>query len=373
MYFESLHAYHFRNLQSLEMQCSPAHVVLVGPNAQGKTNILEALYLCATGRSFRFAAPHELLQHGAQRGWVKATLVRHGVRHEVEVVIEPKRRMIRVDGRGLRSVGHLLELLNVVAFFPDDLRIAKGSPEERRRFLDRAVANDQPAFFDAAVAYHRVLRTRNALLKSAQGIDVQLLQIYNDQLITYGSQMHLARMHTLDALMPLAQHAFASMMQHGAQLRVGLKSGVRGWDQLGPEAGPEALAAAFRQGLEASVAQDRARHTTTVGPHRADMLLHVNGQEARVFASQGQQRAIVLALKLAEVGHLRGRLGAPPILLLDDVSSELDQERTGFLFKELSALGSQVWLTTTGAVALPLPADAQRYDVVQGAVQRRID
>ncbi len=361
MYIDSLEAHSFRNLEPLTLELGERPVLVRGPNAQGKTNLLEALYVCATGRSFRNAAPRELLAHGAERGRLAARFVRQGVRHDVEVTLAPTHRQVAVDGRHLRQATRLLELVNVVAFFPDDLRLAKGSPEERRRFLDRAIANHRPDFVEAALAYAKALKARNALLRATAPPDRLLVETYDDQLVRYGALIHSCREETLRELSPLAQARFDAIMKTPSALGLSLASGV-------PGAGG-AFADELRQALEKSYPKDRARGMTSVGPHRADLVMQVFTHDARLFASQGQQRAIVLALKLAEVEYLRRRLGTAPVLLLDDVSSELDTERTALLFEAAYAVGSQVWVSTTGAAPLPLPSSAVVLEVSSGRVR----
>jgi DNA replication and repair protein RecF len=359
MRIESLTAVAFRNLAAIDLQISAPVVVLEGANGQGKTNVLEALYLCATGRSFRHATAREMLRHGAAAGRCCAYLLRQGVHHEVTANLTTMHRQMRVDGRGLKQVTQLLELVNMVAFFPDDLRIAKGSPEERRRFLDRAVANSRPEFVAATLAYHRALKSRNALLKGTAPPDRALLGVYDEQLVRFGHVMHVCRSAVLDELLPVARGHFEAMMP-GANLEVRLKSGV-------PEA-QGAWETAFATALSQGYSRDRARGMTSSGPHRADLQFLVHGQDARVYASQGQQRSVVLALKLAEVVCLTARLGSPPILLLDDVSSELDPERSRRLFEVVRRVESQVWVSTTGAVPLPIAAPVQVFRVQAGAV-----
>lgn len=361
MHIQHLEAAYFRNLERLSLTLDPKWVVLRGANAQGKTNVLEALYVCATGKSFRQAPPRQLLRHGTEQGSVRAIFSRHGVRHEVRVALQPHRRELRVDGKFLRQAAGLLQLVNVVAFFPDDLRIAKGSPEERRRFLDRAVANHRPDFVEALLQYHRVLKQRNALLRRPDRFDATLLQILNRQLVTHGTVVHRARHETLAHLMPRARRFFSHVMGLEAPLEVELISG------LGQEI--EDFGTQFLEALESTAARDRARGSTSVGPHRADLHLQVAEHDARHFASQGQQRAVVLALKLAELDHLQKLLDTSPILLLDDVSSELDQQRTKWLFEQIDTVAGQVWVSTTGASPLPLPGQAQILEVTRGRVR----
>ncbi|MEE8409763.1 MAG: DNA replication/repair protein RecF [Myxococcota bacterium] len=365
MHIEHLAVFHFRNLDKLALDLTPRAVVLRGRNAQGKTNLLEAVYVCTTGRSFRNAAPRELLRHGAEKGWIKSRFQRQGVRHDVETHLTSTQRSIRVDGRSLRQASRLLELVNVVAFFPDDLRIVKGSPEERRRFLDRAVANYRPEMVDAATAYAKALRSRNALLRAESPPSADMLAAYDDQLVHHGEVIHRCRCEGLAALAPLAAARFAAMMPDVPPLALRLESGVPGDDDALFDG---SFGERLREALAKSYPRDRARGATSVGAHRADLVITLDVHSARAFASQGQQRAMVVALKLAELQCLTEQLDSPPILLLDDVSSELDAERTRLLFSELEKTSSQVWVSTTGAVELPLPGDAQIFEVDDGRI-----
>ncbi len=364
MNFEQLSLRNFRNIEEAKLVTQGAAcVVLQGANAQGKTNVLEAMYMVATGRSFRLAPARHMLRHESLTGALKATIVRAEVRHEVRVALHPNGRTIEVDGRNLRQVTQLLDMVNMVAFFPDDLRIAKGSPEERRRFMDRATANNQPPFVEAALAYHKALRSRNALLKDGRGADRAMVQVYDSQLVRFGSQMHLARLAWLREVLPVAREHFFAFMPQTSELAVMLQSGM--WEGEGAT-DLSAIAEVYTEALQRSYGRDRARGMTCLGPHRADLVSLIDGSDARQFASQGQQRSLVLALKLAEVVCLTRRLGAPPILLLDDVSSELDAQRTRRLFEVIEACRSQVWVSTTGAVKLPISRDASWFTVEEG-------
>ncbi len=365
MRIERLEARSFRNLQPLTLELTARATVLRGANAQGKTNVLEALYVCATGRSFRNASPRELIAHDQQRARLASRFERQDVRHDVEVVIDEKRRSMQVDGRTLTRTSKLLQLVNVVAFFPDDLRIAKGSPEERRRFLDRAVGNYRADFVDAASNYAKVLKTRNALLRAEKTPDQTMLAVYDEQLVAHGAVIHASRQAALRELGPIAQKYFAAIMQEQTHMEVELEGGFEGKVAVADAD----YAAMFAQLLKTSYPRDRARGVTSVGPHRADLLMRVNGRDARSFASQGQQRALVLALKLAEVETVGRMLGTMPVLLLDDVSSELDADRSRLLFSTIDTLGCQTLVSTTGATHLPFAADTQILDLHAGTLQ----
>jgi len=356
VHIEQLSIANFRNLEGVDVELSAANIVLRGQNGHGKTNLIEAVYLAATGRTFRGALPRDMVAFGRDEARIAARFVRQEVRHAIEVRLTPRARTVRVDDRLLRQTARLIDLVNVVAFFPDDLRIIKGEPEMRRRFLDRAVANCRPEMVEAALAYQRALRSRNALLRDQAAREQ--VRAYDEPLIAHGSLIHRCRVEVLAALAPHAVAIFAAVSRLREPLTVRLHSGVADSDLSFGEAMRAELAAAY--------GRDQARGMTSVGPHRADLVLSIGGHAAREFASQGQQRAMVLALKLAELRCLRERVGVDPVLLLDDVSSELDAERTRDLFAALREYRGQVWLTTTGSAPLPIAEDAQVFAVESG-------
>ena len=366
MFIEYLETQNFRNLSNLSLNLEPDILILEGDNAQGKTNILEALYVCATGRSFRNALPSQLLHHGKESGVIRARFVRQGVRHDIEVILGSKRRGMKVDGRVLRQASKLLELINVVAFFPEDLRIARGQPEQRRKFIDRVVANREPAFVTSASKYAKALKSRNVLLKQSKVPDPLLIETYDEQMIQFGAEIHRSRMETIDALNPDAIEHFQRLMKNDTSAAFELKSGLS--DQGRVESAD--FAQFFREELRIQLPKDSIRGTTSVGPHRADLNIVISGQDARVFGSQGQQRALVLSLKIAEMVYLKRKLDCSPILLLDDVSSELDAIRTKELFNLVQEVSDQVWVTTTGAADLPIPATSKTFYVNAGKISK---
>ena len=357
MYIERLWVRRFRNLTDVELELAPGFVELHGDNGQGKTNVLEAIYVCASGRSFRLAKPQEMLQYGTEKAEISCLFSQGGVRHEIEIRLFPKERELIFDGRKLESLTRLFGKLPMVAFFPDDLRICKGSPEDRRRFFDRLVANSESEFIHAALSYHRVLKTRNTLLKQAP-LDTAVLASYDEQLIAQGSVMHKLRSITLQAILPRFKKFFYHLRGAAKEAHLELVSGV--------PPSPAVFAEAFRQALLQRFKLDCLRGQTHVGPHRADLRLYLGDKDARLYASQGEQRAMVLALKLAELQYLRELQGEAPLLILDDVASELDGTTLLQLFGENIEMPEQVLCTHTRP--LDYGAPVQRFRVEQGAL-----
>ena len=265
-----------------------------------------------------------------------------GVR-EVEVLVETGGRSARVDGKPVRDPDQLFGGLATVAFTPVDLAVVKGGPEGRRRLLDRAVQNRHPAHLADAREYLRALRSRNQLLR--QRAQPDLLASFNEPLARLGARLRQRREEVLSEIRPQAEKAFAEVARGEAPLRVAYLAAGRDSDGL-EEAGPS-LAERLLEALRRRLPRDEERGYTSVGPHADDLGLFLGERPARFYASQGQARAAVLAFKIGEIENLRAAQGRAPLLLLDDVSSELDPERNAFLMAYLGALAGQVVLTTT--------------------------
>jgi DNA replication and repair protein RecF len=327
---------------------SPHTTVLAGPNGQGKTNFLEACYLLCTLRPLRAQRLAELVRFGSARASVAGRFELVGGMREVVVAVEEGRRAAQVDGKAVRDPDELFGGLAVVAFTPDDLALVKGGPEGRRRLLDRAVQNRHPAHLADAREYLRALRSRNQLLR--QGAPPELHEAFEAPLARLGARLRLRREHLVDEMRGHAARAFAEVARGEEPLELSYQAAGRDSDGLGPEAalrGEEELRQRLLAALARRLPRDRERGYTSVGPHTDDLALTLGDRPARLFASQGQARAVVLAFKIAEIENLRRVQGRAPLLLLDDVSSELDPQRNAFLMKYLGELQGQVVLTTT--------------------------
>jgi DNA replication and repair protein RecF len=329
---------------------SPRTNVLAGPNGQGKTNFLEACYLLATLRPLRAQKIGELVRFGEPGAKVLGRFQLPGGVREVEVELRDGRRTARVDGKAVRDPDELFGGLAVVAFTPDDLSLVKGGPDGRRRLLDRAVQNRHPVHLSDARDYARALRARNELLR--QGAAAELREAFDVPLSRVGARLRLRREEVLSEIRPRAEVAFAQVAQGEEPLRLAYQAAGREAMGLGQEASEGGLALLeerLLEALQARLSRDRERGFTSVGPHADDLGIGIGPRSARLYASQGQSRALVLAFKIGEIENLRRAQGKAPLLLLDDVSSELDPERNGFLMRYLGQLRGQVVLTTTDA------------------------
>lgn len=383
MHLEALRLVNFRNYEELDLALGDRLTLFVGRNAQGKSNLLEAAYLLATGRSFRGAGDGEMVRWGtggfAVRGRVRRLCG--------EVVLElsylaDQRKRVRVNGTDVRRLSELFGYLTAVIFSPEDLQLVKGAPAHRRRFLDLELSQIDPGYRQDLIDYQQVLVQRNNLLRTASHggaarLDLSELGVWDTQLVDLGARLHAKRARAVQALSRLAAEAHRQITSGTEELRLSYLAAVGpGATRVAAGEGADATPEAFRERLAAELAQVRPaelrRGTSLLGPHRDDLLLSIDGAEARSFASQGQQRTAALALKLAEIGLMREDTGEYPILLLDDVMSELDGDRRRFL---LQAAGekTQVLVTATSLDTVPpgRAGEARVFAVAQGKVNPR--
>lgn len=354
----------FRNLAEVALEPSPRLTVLLGENGQGKTNLLEAVYLLATLRPLRATRLHELVRFGAERAVAAARVEGPGGERVLAVEIAHGARTATLDGKPVDRLDSYLESLAAVCFSPDDLLLVKGGPDGRRRFVDRAAFNRWPAFLGEAREYVRALRARNAALRAGGG---PVEESFRPPLVRAGARLLRRRRDVMVELEPRLQAAFAEISGPGAPRAEVAYRPSGGIDLDGDEA---ALAARLEEALAQRLARDLERGYTTCGPHMDDLLLAIGGRAARAYGSQGQQRAYVLALRIAEVENLRAVLPRPPLLLLDDVSSELDPAKNAFLLAYVAGLPAQAFLTSTDRRLIEPAAGAETrfFRVAAGAI-----
>jgi len=340
----------FRNYQSAELDLAGGLTVVVGGNGEGKTNLLEAIGYLATRASFRGAPPEAMVRQGCERAVVRGEGDREGRAMLVETEIaRTGRGRVAVNRQPLRRSADLLGALRASVFSPDDLELVKGGPSARRRYLDDALVGVHPRNDALRRDLERVVRQRTTLLRQAGGRltpDVATtLDVWDAKLIEVGESLARARAELVERLQPALVRSYAQVAGDSAKTTVSARYEAL-WRQSG-------LAAA----LEAARAEELRRGVSLVGPHRDDLALSVSGMPARTHASQGEQRSLALALRLAAHAVVGEAVGEPPFLLLDDVFSELDANRSRALLDHLAATsfghvaGGQAVLTT--AESLP--------------------
>lgn len=346
----------FRNYESLRLTLSDGLNILCGDNAQGKTNLLEAIYLCCLGKSHRTTHDAQLIRHGERTAYAGVVVQRNdGPRHVEVLLAHNEKKRILVSGVALRRMSELMGHVQCILFSPEDLLLIKGGPGERRRFLDASLCQLRPNYFLLLARYNGIMLQRNALLKQPAA-DMALLDTYDAMLSQYGADIIQNRRDFIQSLLPHAQSIHQSIAP-GEALTLFYQTQADGDDEF--------LRSQLAALYKAKRSDALRRMRTLIGPHRDDMELSINGSNARAFASQGQQRTLALSLKLAGVDQMEAETGQSPILMLDDVFSELDEKRQKAL---LNHVHGQVLITT--AIQPPsLLRGNTRFMVRSGAIR----
>lgn len=376
MHVQALRLRHFRNIESLDLTPHPRFNIFWGQNGQGKTNLLEAIYLLSAVKSFRPQTNAALIQHGHAEAELEALVERGGSERLVKLQVHQRGKKVLLNNNPVRNLSDFFGTVNVVMFGPEDIQILKGGPSERRRFMDRAIFNAHPAFALETQHYEEVLKQRNALLKTPRP-DAALLSIYDEQLIQYGTDIIMRRLDFIENFRPVMVATFRQIFDPEFEADIHYSTPWHNGDLNNED--DESVSdlpmerVEIEKCLEAAIASfkgvERERGYTMVGPHRDDLLSFLNGHSVRTFASQGQHRAFVLAMKIAEIRYLEERYRFAPILLLDDVSSELDRERNRYLFDFLRGRpDGQVFITTTHRDYILLDDDVQAFNVKAGSI-----
>jgi DNA replication and repair protein RecF len=347
----------FRNYARLDADFAPGFHLLLGDNAQGKTNILEAIYLMATLRSFRGVGGAQMIRHGQRGYFVGGNVVGQGD-HEIKMFWSARERKLALDGQPVKRLADYFGALRTVVFCTEDLQLVKGAARARRRFLDLLLAQTQTGYLPLLQRYMHTVRARNALLKQRSG-DEAALDSFSAELVKLGNEIIRARRELAPKFSPLARLAYRRISNDAEELRIEYQPSVK---------------TDFAVELAQSRPREQTYRSTLVGPHRDDLRLLLNEKSAAQFGSEGQKRTLAIALKMAQTEFLAGIHGSPPILLIDDVMGELDvKRRSGFLplLEHARRTGGQVFMTATEENwPSELGKDLQRWEVVNGTLKR---
>jgi len=362
----------FRNYAALHFSPPSGVCIFTGDNAQGKSNLLEALSLLATGKSFRAARESDLIRNGTPLARVAARV--HTKNGELSAaclitrVGEGARKRFVRNGRSV-AYAQFLGGIAAVTFMPSDLALISGPPALRRRFLNAALSQSDRAYYREHVAYTKIIVQKNALLKLPAGVDRKLLATYNQQLAEVGAQLLCSRARYVARLSAAAAEVHARWV--GEQPPFAVRYVPSPALPAGDES-PSAVLAALASALAAMQAAELARKTSLVGPHRDDVEFVLGDESLARFGSQGQQRTAVLATKAAEYALLAAATGEPPLLLLDDVLSELDPARRRTFMSSIEGC-DQVFITATEAPELPAGQRAHVYEIVDGRIEAGLE
>ena len=353
----------FRNYRDIKISFSRDMNIFIGENAQGKTNLLEGIYFNSLAKSFKSYRDKDVIRFGEEFCRIITNVNYDGEDHVIEIVINREgKKAVKVDGVRIKKTSELLEGINIIIFSPEDLKIVKDEPAVRRNFIDRELCKIRPGYLNEINVYKRALQQRNAYLKE-ENIDDDILDLWDEKLIESGSRVVRMRREFIEKIRIISRDIHERISGGREELEIDYVTDI---DSPGKEE------ETFRKILTKERGRDRYHRMTGKGPHRDDIKISAEGRELKKFGSQGQQRTAALALKLSEIKIVEEECGEKPVLLLDDVLSELDRERQKFLINNLGE--NQMFITTTdiiGSVAKTLPA-GHIYRIKNGEVVHKI-
>lgn len=335
MIIKSLELENFRNYEKLYMEFDEHTNILYGDNAQGKTNILESIFIAGTTKSHKSSKDSEIIKFGNEESFVRAEFSKNSIDYKVNMQLRMSRhKSIMINGAPIKKAAELLGLVNIVFFSPEDLSIIKNGPSERRRFIDLELCQLDKNYLYNLSNYNKIVNQRNKLLKSMD-FNMNLkdtLDIWDEQLISYGIAIIDRRRKFIDELNEIICEVHHNLSGKSDVLRVDYEVDCPAED--------------YEKRLKNSRDKDMKYHTTSAGPHRDDLVFLINDVDIRKFGSQGQQRTVALSLKLSEIEFVKKIVNDSPILLLDDVLSELDSKRQNFLLNSIGDI--QTIISCTG-------------------------
>jgi DNA replication and repair protein RecF len=321
----------YRNLSDVSLEFSPKINIFLGRNGQGKTNLLEALSYLAMGRSHRGAKDRELIRFGSDHLHLKVEgRDREGEDFTLEAALTTQgKKRIKIDGSTITRNAELVGRLSAVLFHPDEIALAKGGPEHRRRFLDLTLSVVASSYFQNLIGYRRALAQKNRLLKDRQLVSERELEVWDAELVQYGTPVILLRRQLLSALEGACQRAYSALAPDGGRLKMELTPSFRPLQSLKDQDDESAFwRKEFLRALGEGRARERRLGFAQIGPHRDRLELRLSGRALRRFGSQGEMRSAAIALKLGQAALIFERTKKRPVVLLDDIFSELDQQRT---------------------------------------------
>lgn len=337
MYIKSLQLINYRNYEQLEIALGKHVNVFMGDNAQGKTNILEAMYYCGFAKSHRTTKDKDLISWDKEKAFVSLSIGKERLDKKIDItILKDGKKAIKINSIKINKIGELVGTFNVVMFSPEDLRIVKESPGFRRKFLDMELCQLNKKYYYNLVQYNKVLAERNTMLKN-KNLDVSMLEIYDTQLSQFGEYIINSRLRYIDKL-----------NEHGIKVHEDITSGKEKieFKYISTVKNLDDINKSMMSLLEQNRKKDVEKRITSIGPHRDDFSIFINSIDAKSFGSQGQQRTAVLTIKFASLRIIKELTGEYPVLLLDDVLSELDFNRKRYILSSIQSI--QTVITCTG-------------------------
>lgn len=344
MYFKNLKVEFFRNHTHTNLSFNKSVNILLGDNAQGKTSILEALFMMSLGKSFRTTKEYETIQFGQTHALLKSEYIKemNGVesKNDIKFLIEKKGKQVLKNQMKVTKFSEMSEDIFVVIFSPEDLKIVKEDPDKRRKFMDRELCQLSYKYLKNLLNYKKSLSNRNILLKK-EGLNRDHLSVWDEYLIRYGSKIIFDRINFIKKLSGISQEIYANIADEKEVLTLEYFNNIG----IGSMSTEIEIEKKYREKMGEALESDINKRMTSIGPHKDDIKILIDEKEVRKYGSQGQQRTAALSLKLGEIKLIREETNENPVLLLDDVLSELDLNRQTFLINSLKDI--QIFITST--------------------------
>jgi DNA replication and repair protein RecF len=356
MYVKYLKLKNYRNYDELYIELNSKVNVFIGDNAQGKTNILESIYFCSVGKSHRTSKDKELISWDQKEARMSVHVAKERLDKKIDIsIFREGKKSMSINSIKVNRVSDLIGTLNVVMFSPEDLKIVKESPTHRRRFLDIELCKLNKKYYYNLVQYNKVLDERNSALKKWRQMNNDMMDIYDEQISGYGSYIISER-----------QKFIGKLNEKGSKIHNDITSGSEDIRFEYLTCGAEGI----HKSLGENRQKDFERKTTSTGPHRDDFDIRINGIDTRSFGSQGQQRTSVLTIKFATIDIIKEMTGEYPVLLLDDVLSELDINRQKYILNSINSIQTIITCTGISDIKEYLDDGAAIYTVSSGSVKK---
>jgi DNA replication and repair protein recF len=359
MFIEKLSLKDYRNIEKLNIELSENVNIFYGDNAQGKTNILESMFMCATGRSQRTHIDRELIKFGCDSAHIQMYVNKDGYNDRIDIHLKQREKKgIAINNIVIKKLGELFGTINIVLFSPEDLMLVKEGPSYRRRYLDMELCQMSKIYYSNLQRYYKVLKERNNLLKKIKDkISLKdTLDIWDSQLVDYGCKIYESRKQFIAELNEKGIEIHSKITKNSENLKIEYKPSVE----------PKYYESKMKNTRD----KDIYYGTTAYGIHKDDMLFFINDINARDYGSQGQQRTVCLTLKLAEIELIKSKTNNSPVLLLDDVLSELDKNRQNFIINSISNIQTVITSTGNEEILNSLNKNSKIFRIKNGCIEQ---
>lgn len=359
MFIRRLQMLNYRNYNALDIELCPNVNVFMGDNAQGKTNILEAIYYCAFAKSHRTSKDKELINWNGEHAFISVDVGRERLDKRIDIsILKDGKKSIRINKIKIKKIGELFGNFNVVMFSPEDLRIIKDSPGVRRKFIDMELCQLNPKYYYNLVQYNKVLNERNILLRN-RNTSSEMLEIYDMQLVEFGYNIIRDRIKYIESLNKYAEKIHSDITSGKEKINFKYISTIKDLENIKEN---------FYTLLEKNRSKDCDRGITSIGPHRDDFFVYINDIDTKSYGSQGQQRTAVLTMKFSSLEIIKELTGEFPVLLLDDVLSELDFSRKAYILRSIKGIQSIITCTGIEDLTNYLDDKSKVFKVKEGSI-----